>query len=166
MGNKQKAMLDALMGPSRNKAAHERTGEDFMEENVCKHYLVGYCPDSALGKLCEMQLETVTRNPLRPQPCAKTHSSGLKAELEKHPYSAQHQSQYEESLLKRMEQIADEAAQRTHIEKRKCRPRETVIKLDDRLKRRESEYKKELQDHMASAKAKGELGDVAGSQEA
>jgi len=42
-------LLDSLMGQTRNvdlKEAKKKKGQNFKEENVCKFYLVGFCPQN------------------------------------------------------------------------------------------------------------------------
>ena len=43
--NKQKAMMDALMGACRDTSRKDKTGEEFADGENCKHYLIGFCPD-------------------------------------------------------------------------------------------------------------------------
>lgn len=141
------------MGPSRNKSAKNRTGEDFKESNVCKHFLVGFCPSAMLGK----KAEHVPR-------CAGLHSLALKEELEKHPDSAKHRKEYEEAFFNKLEQICADADTRASKEKRKARPHEIITKLPEHLKIKVQVYEEARRDRLKEAEEKGKAGDVEGSQ--
>lgn len=71
--NKAKAMLDALMGPSRDISAKERK-DDWKERTVCKKFLVGFCPydKAVLGGRRGFE------------PCAKIHNEILRAAFNEH----------------------------------------------------------------------------------
>lgn len=133
-----KDLLDSLMGPSRNVSANLRTGEDFLGENVCKHFLVGCCPASLLKKV-----EHVA-------PCRLLHSVALKEELDKHPQADKYRGEYELSLLRRMEEICAEADARASREKRKCRPAETLVKLPEHLKIKVQAYEEARKDNLCA----------------
>lgn len=156
-----KDLLDSLMGPSRNLSAKSRTGEDFMGPNVCKHFLVGFCPTTILGKKTLQKLPTgVEAVP----PCTKMHSLALKEELEKHPQSEKYKKEYEEGFLRRLEEICSEADARGSREKRKCRPQEVVTKLPEHLKIKVQVYEEARRERLAEAQERGKSGDIEGSQ--
>lgn len=68
-----KAMLDALMGPSRDVSAKDK-GVDWKERTVCKKFLIGFCPydKSCLGGRRSME------------PCPKIHNEILRGTFEAH----------------------------------------------------------------------------------
>eukprot|EP00443_Scrippsiella_acuminata_P098011 CAMPEP_0115634216 /NCGR_PEP_ID=MMETSP0272-20121206/32469_1 /TAXON_ID=71861 /ORGANISM="Scrippsiella trochoidea, Strain CCMP3099" /LENGTH=307 /DNA_ID=CAMNT_0003071043 /DNA_START=80 /DNA_END=999 /DNA_ORIENTATION=- len=148
-----KDLLDSLMGPSRNLSAKNRTGEDFKEPNVCKHFLVGFCPTSVLGKKVE-----------HVPPCKLLHSLALKEELDKHPDSAKYRKEYEDAYLRKLEEIVADADARAAKEKRKARPHEIVTKLPEHLKIKVQVYEEARRDRLREAEEKGRAGDVEGSQ--
>merc|ERR1711862_912348 len=94
--NKAKALLDSLMGPSRDVAKKDKKNDEFLEKKVCKQYLIGCCPHAVLGP----KLEAIRQNPadfcvcegvifdrpscLNPDGCSKLHSQGLKEQFKQH----------------------------------------------------------------------------------
>lgn len=116
---KARAMLDSLMGPSRDQSLTERSGEEFREANVCKHYLVGYCPDTVLGKKLAACRAEFDRPSIVNPGCTKLHSVALRTEYQQHKDFAKFQREYEESLLKYLESIVREADGKAMYEKRK-----------------------------------------------
>lgn len=91
-----RALLDSLMGPSRDKD-QQKDGirEGFKEKAVCKHYLAGLCPNNWF-KNTKREMEH----------CAKVHSDQLIEELKAHPETGRYTAEYEEGLLKYLEDIA------------------------------------------------------------
>jgi len=50
-------------------------------------------------------------------PCKKTHSLGLKDEFEKHAKTEIYRKEYEDSLIRRLEDIVSEVDKRVSVEK-------------------------------------------------
>jgi len=164
--NKAKAMLDALMGPSRDVQKKDKPNDEFKDRNVCKLYLVGCCPDAILGK----KLEAIRQSPasfsispgvifdkasvLNPKGCEKLHSQGLRTQFAEHPETAKYRRQYEEELQRFIREIIIEAESKSSHEKRK---REALGNIPDteklcdvcglRYKLQRKEYGIEVQDH-------------------
>merc|ERR1712107_778266 len=71
--NKAKAMLHALMGPSRDLAPSDKK-EDWRDRKVCKAFLVAFCPyeKSMLGGRRNFEV------------CDRIHNEMLKVEFNKH----------------------------------------------------------------------------------
>lgn len=155
--------MDKLMGPSRNMAKNERTGEEFKEENICKHYLVGFCPDGVLGKVVAKEMEFST-HPLRPIPCTRVHSLGMKQEFESHPKAEEFRKQYEDGLRRRIEEIISECDRREAIERKKCKPKESTVRLPDSLKMKIHDYEITHRKLLKEAAELGEKGDVKGAE--
>lgn len=188
--NKAKAMLDALMGPSRDISKKDKPNDEFKDKNVCKYYLVGCCPDAILGK----KLEAIRQSPasynispgvifdkasvLNPKGCEKLHSQGLRTQFAEHPDHAKYRRQYEEDLLKFIREIIIEAESKASHEKRK---REALGNTPDteklcdvcglRYKLQRKEYGIEVQDHhdesefhIAMAKMRKRLEDLSQKQ--
>lgn len=128
---------------------------------MCKPYLVGFCPDSVLGKKIETLHETLSL-----QPCTKLHSVALKEEFLKHPEVDRYRKEYEEGFLKRLEEITAEADSRAMREKRRRRPKETVTRIPEHLKVKVQAYEQDRREALKEAEELGSKGDVEGSQEA
>lgn len=148
-----KALLDSLMGPSRNVSDKDKTGEDFKAKDVCKDYLVGFCPRNNLfsGRVTGQRKQLGI--------CNKVHSNALRGEFQRHPNEKYLRREYEEAYLRTLSNIAAEADQCVAREKRAARPAGTIMSIPESLKpkveRLEEEYKKLL-----------EKADVNGSEEA
>lgn len=153
--NKAKALLDSLMGPSRDVSLKCRTGEDFKEDTICKHYIVGFCPTSVLGKNCEFL-----------PACKKVHSIALKEEFERHAQVEKYRKEYEVAFARKLEDICSEADTRGSREKRKVRPRESIVKIPEHLKLKMQAYEESRKEKLKEAEDKGSEGDVAGSLDA
>lgn len=166
--NKQKAMMDKLMGISRDKAASEKTGLEFNDPVICKHHLTGFCPDGLIGRQVQKDRNPLDVTDTMPVPCTKTHSNAMKAEFEVHADVEKWRKKYEASLLRRLEEIVSECDRRVFFGKKKCEPtREPEFKLpDSKLEAIYVQYKAEKDAFTKEAADKGEAGDVAGSQAA
>lgn len=153
--NKAKALLDSLMGPSRDLSSNEKKGEDFKADNVCKMYLAGFCPDHLLSK----RVETI-------KPCTRIHSQPLKDELESHPDKEKFKAQYERELLHYCLDLVAEVDQTVSIEKKKCRRRETVVKVPEHQQPILQEHEQDRKVKIAMAERLGNEGDVDGATKA
>jgi len=74
-------MLDSLMGHSRDQslsAAKQNKGKNFTQDNVCKYFLLGFCPLNELAASKMLGKRNISE-------CHKTHSEAMKAEYESHP---------------------------------------------------------------------------------
>lgn len=164
--NKQKAMLDALMGLSRNVADKDKTGEDFLQASACKHYIVGLCPDALVGALVAKERDEEAKHKDMPAPCKKTHAALMRQELEGHPEVKKHRREFEQSLLRRLEDISADADRLYSVEKRKVRAKESYVQLPDSIRdeiyRLQDKHKQGLTD----AEEKGVQGDIEGAQTA
>eukprot|EP00931_Biecheleriopsis_adriatica_P064280 TRINITY_DN39086_c0_g1_i1.p1 TRINITY_DN39086_c0_g1~~TRINITY_DN39086_c0_g1_i1.p1 ORF type:complete len:366 (+),score=123.83 TRINITY_DN39086_c0_g1_i1:70-1167(+) len=69
-----RAMLDALMGPNRDKAPGETKQEDWRDRKVCKKFLIGFCPydKAVLGGRRSIE------------PCSKIHNEMLREAFNGH----------------------------------------------------------------------------------
>eukprot|EP00927_Polykrikos_kofoidii_P007158 TRINITY_DN1290_c0_g1_i2.p1 TRINITY_DN1290_c0_g1~~TRINITY_DN1290_c0_g1_i2.p1 ORF type:complete len:301 (-),score=60.21 TRINITY_DN1290_c0_g1_i2:71-973(-) len=92
-------LLDSLMGSHRNvdrKLAKAKQGQNFLEDNICKLYLLGFCP----------QHEDLFHSTKRDiGSCPKVHSDAMKAEFEAHPESARYRVKYERDLRHYLEEL-------------------------------------------------------------
>merc|ERR1719210_550106 len=82
-------LLDSLMGTRRNASlrdAQKTKGENFKDDDICKFYLLGFCPQHE-------QLFISTKRDLGD--CNKVHSDALRGEFEAHPEHARYRRRYE-----------------------------------------------------------------------
>ncbi|CAE7231481.1 Luc7l3 [Symbiodinium necroappetens] len=109
-----RAMLDALMGPSRNQdqATKDTETPDFADEKVCKNFLVGFCPH-----------DWFTTSRRKMPPCNKIHSEVLRDTFEAHPEVAKYRRAFEEQFLKYLAKVTRECDMFIGREKIKCRPK-------------------------------------------
>mmetsp|Transcript_18617 Transcript_18617/g.34939 ORF Transcript_18617/g.34939 Transcript_18617/m.34939 type:complete len:335 (+) Transcript_18617:69-1073(+) len=109
-----RAMLDALMGPSRNQnqLSKESDSPDFADDKVCKNFLVGFCPHDWF---------TASRRKL--PTCSKIHSDVLRETFESHPDMAKYRRRFEEQFLQYLEGVTRECDLFIGREKIKCRPK-------------------------------------------
>mmetsp|Transcript_81763 Transcript_81763/g.243841 ORF Transcript_81763/g.243841 Transcript_81763/m.243841 type:complete len:357 (+) Transcript_81763:142-1212(+) len=92
-------LLDSLMGSHRNvdrKEAKARKGQNFKEENICKFYLLGFCPQH------EDLFHSTKRDIGK---CHKVHSEAMKLEFEAHPDRERYQQEYERHLRCYLEEL-------------------------------------------------------------
>jgi len=159
--------MDKLMGIGRDKSEKDKTGDEFNDKSICKHYLVGFCPDGLIGKRVQKDRNPMDVTPTMPVPCTKTHSNAMKEQFEKHPEPEKYRREYEASLLRRLEEIVSECDRRVFFGKKKCTPpKDPEFKLTDaKLERVYKEYKAEKDELTKQVVVKGEAGDVKGAQE-
>jgi len=94
-----KKLLDSLMGTHRNvdrREAKARKGNNFKEVNICKFYLVGFCPKH------EDLFHSTKRDIGR---CPKVHSEAMKLEFEEHPDKDKFMGEYERQLKNYLEEL-------------------------------------------------------------
>lgn len=150
-----RALLDSLMGPSRDQAPSEHKGEDFLSDKVCKKYLVGFCP-SAWFKATKREME----------PCELIHSDVLREEFDKHPKADRYRREYEAQLLTFLEAAVREADMWLQRERQDCRQggRELRVPLEEKA---EMEGMKAKAATLTKRSGKlAEAGELAASQEA
>mmetsp|Transcript_14605 Transcript_14605/g.28758 ORF Transcript_14605/g.28758 Transcript_14605/m.28758 type:complete len:422 (-) Transcript_14605:58-1323(-) len=127
-----RALLDALMGPNRNskpQANSKRGGPpDFADRNVCKNFLVGFCPHDWF---------TTAKRQLKP--CHKIHSEVMREQFEAHPDTDRYRAEYEEDFLNYLEVVARDCDAYIARERPKCRAKGSggkVVRLPPDLKKR------------------------------
>lgn len=104
-----KKLLDSLMGTHRNADFQEfekRKGQAFKEDNICKYYLVGFCPQ--YSDCTERQLGD----------CSKVHSDALKEEFESHLERDRYAADYEHKLRGYLEELCLRAEERVTRKKK------------------------------------------------
>merc|ERR1712187_1049742 len=96
-------MGDSLMGPSRDKDVEEnKKGDGWKEKNVCKRYLVGFCPNNSQDNWFHNTRRDTGM-------CYKVHSDRLRSDFEAHPDKGKYQQDYEKDFLSYLESLVHEA---------------------------------------------------------
>merc|ERR1719265_2051644 len=113
-----RALLDALMGPNRNRkdSAASKGVPDFEDKTVRKYFLVGFCPHDWF---------TMAKRQLKP--CTKIHSEIMRDQFEMHPDVGKYRSVYEEEFLAYLEKIAADCDAYIVRERPKCRQRGSKV---------------------------------------
>jgi len=92
-------LLDSLMGSHRNldrKEAKAKKGHNFKEDHICKHYLIGFCPQHE-------QLFHSTKRDIGE--CKKVHSDAMKDEFEAAPDKDKYRIEWEAKLKNYLEEL-------------------------------------------------------------
>lgn len=153
-------LLDSLMGPSRDKSAEEQQkGDGWKERNVCKRYLVGFCPNNAQDNWFHNTRRDVGT-------CSKVHSDRLKDDFEKHPDRERYQYDYEKDFLDFLEGLVREADAWIAREKGNCAAPGTRTKMTPTLKTKMVEMQEKSEKLMQQAEDLAEKGDVNLSKQA
>jgi len=131
-----RALLDALMGPNRNKKGEDKKGEasgepEFADRSVCKDHLVGFCCRDWFS-LPKRQLD----------PCKKVHSDFMKTQFESHSDMKMYRAWWEEDFLAYLERAALDCDQFIMRERAKCRPKGTGPRLPGDVKEKIEELQK------------------------
>lgn len=117
--DRTRALLDSLMGPSRDVAKKDKTGEpDFLRDDVCKFYLIGFCPHALLGKKIKETKAEFDRESML-QPCTKLHAIGLRGEFQQHKDHEKWKHRFEADLAKFLYRAVEEVEAKIAHEKRK-----------------------------------------------
>eukprot|EP00927_Polykrikos_kofoidii_P062970 TRINITY_DN57783_c0_g1_i1.p1 TRINITY_DN57783_c0_g1~~TRINITY_DN57783_c0_g1_i1.p1 ORF type:complete len:287 (-),score=52.76 TRINITY_DN57783_c0_g1_i1:22-807(-) len=153
-----RALLDSLMGPSRDKSFEEQQKNDgWKERNVCKRYLIGFCPNN-----CNDNMFHNTRRDTGM--CTKVHSDRLKQDFEGHPDRTRYEPEYEKDFLIYLESQISEADAWIAREKGNCAGPGKVTKLTEGQKQTIGRMQREADDAMKEAEELAENGDVSASQ--
>mmetsp|Transcript_96348 Transcript_96348/g.267725 ORF Transcript_96348/g.267725 Transcript_96348/m.267725 type:complete len:340 (+) Transcript_96348:72-1091(+) len=161
-------LLDSLMGTSRDAALEEAKktkGKNFTADNVCKHYLLGFCPQYELGNS-----KLTTKRNLGE--CHKVHSDAMKSEYEAHPDKEKYRTEYEKQFLPFLESQVREAdawvaRERANVQKTAAAgaiEKTTINTMPDAVKEQVAELTKDMNKMMASAEDLAEKGDIEGSR--
>lgn len=97
-----KALLDSLMGPSRDKAKKDQRSDEWKEKNICKRYLVGFCPNRPEDNWFHNTKRDVGL-------CNKIHSDALKENFVSHPERGKYEEEYTLEFLRFLESMTAEA---------------------------------------------------------
>jgi len=114
-------LLDSLMGSHRNvnrEEAKARKGNNFKEDNICKLYLIGFCPQH------EGLFHSTKRDIGK---CSKVHSEAMKSEFEEHPDKEKYMREYKRQLKNYLEELVRGADERVAREKRNIQAAKQLI---------------------------------------
>lgn len=160
-------LLDSLMGQARDvdlNEAKKNKGKNFTQDKVCKHFLLGFCPQ---WELANSKL-TTKRNLGE---CCKVHSEAMKREFEEHPEKEKYQAEYERAFLPFLEGQVREAdawvaRERANAQKAEATAREktTVQTMPANVKEQIVQLEADMNKMMASAEELAESGDIEGSK--
>lgn len=149
-----RALLDSLMGPSRDAAAVDQKGEGFLDKNVCKRYLCGLCPNDWF-KSTKREMDT----------CGKIHSDQLAEEMRAHPQAARYVAEFEQELFTFLEEICSDADRWVARERKNLRGPGIELQLSVGHQRSLSEKKGKYKDLIDESTRLGEAGEVQKSSE-
>mmetsp|Transcript_113944 Transcript_113944/g.322585 ORF Transcript_113944/g.322585 Transcript_113944/m.322585 type:complete len:336 (-) Transcript_113944:177-1184(-) len=160
-------LLDSLMGQTRDASlseAKQNRGKNFTQDNVCKFYLLGFCPQHEL-----QNSKLTTKRNLGD--CHKVHSDAMKAEFEEHPDRAKYQAEYERMFLPFLEGQVREAdawvaRERANAQKAEANSREktTINTMPASVKEQLDQLNDDVNKMMAAAENLAEKGDIEGSK--
>lgn len=156
-----RALLDSLMGPSRDKSAEEQQkGDGWKEKNVCKRYLVGFCPNN--------QQDNWFHNTRRKDinVCCKVHSDRLRADFEKHPDHDRYEAEYEKDFLEFLEGLVREADAWISRETGNCQGPGKVTKMPAKTREKMVELQERSEQMLKQAEDLAEKGDLTASKQA
>eukprot|EP00922_Rhytidocystis_sp_ex-Travisia-forbesii_P069160 GHVS01103184.1.p1 GENE.GHVS01103184.1~~GHVS01103184.1.p1 ORF type:complete len:445 (-),score=95.11 GHVS01103184.1:1154-2488(-) len=153
--DEMRAMLDSLMGRDRDRLTSSGEKSSFRDEDVCKHYLVDFCP-------CE--LFPNTKSDLGR--CTKVHSDGLKELFEKDEDQTYWRAVYEVDFIGYLEKLISQVDQKiTKANSRLTQPiPERQLPQDKQEKL--DKINAQIADLLKEAETKGEEGDVDGATNA
>ncbi|CAK0805862.1 unnamed protein product, partial [Prorocentrum cordatum] len=100
------------------KEAAKRKGRNFLEDNICKHYLLGFCPQH------EDLFHSTKRDIGK---CQKVHSEAMKTEFENHPDHKKYRAQYEERLRHYLDELVRSAEEWASKERRNIKAENLAI---------------------------------------
>jgi len=156
-----RALLDSLMGPSRDKSAEEQQkGDGWKANNVCKRYLVGFCPNS--------QQDNWFHNTRRKDinVCCKVHSDRLRSDFEKHPDHDKYEAEYEKDFLEFLEGLVREADAWISRETGNCAGPGRVTKMPPSARQKMVEIQERSEQMLKQAEDLAEGGNLTASKQA
>lgn len=153
-------LLDSLMGPSRDKGKEEQKRADgWKESNVCKRYLVGFCPNNSQDNWFKN-----TRRDLIIGTCDKIHSDRLKEQFLAHPERNKYEPQYTKDFLRFLEGMVFEADAWIAREQRNCKPAGKEVRIPPEVWSNIEEMQKQSEVLLKTAEDLAEKGQIARSK--
>lgn len=154
-----RALLDSLMGPSRDKNLEEQNaGEDWKDKNVCKRFLVGFCPTNAQDNWFHntRRKDVVV--------CTKVHSERLREDFEKHPQHERQRVEYEREFLGYLEGLVREADAWIARETANCRESGTMLKMTTNTWQKMKDMEERAEQMLKQAEELADQGNLAASK--
>lgn len=152
-------MLDSLMGPARDAAAKDQKDDGWKEKNVCKRYIVGFCPNDAKDNWFHN-----TRRDIGV--CNKIHSDRLKQDFEVHADRERYEPDYQKEFLSFLEGLVREADAWIARERGNCQPPGKRTKIPEKTRDRMVEMQDQSEALLKKAEELAENGDMLGSKQA
>lgn len=154
-----RALLDSLMGPSRDKKASEQVKDEWKEKNVCKRFLVGFCPNSSQDNWFHNTRRDIGT-------CNKVHSDALKTDFEKADDHTKYRAEYERDYLNFLEGLVREADAWITRERGNCAPAGKITRLPPGMKQKLIDMQEQSEELLGTAEDLAEKGEVGQSKEA
>lgn len=152
-----KALLDSLMGPERDKAKKDQKTDAWKERDVCKRFLVGFCPND--------QHDNWFHNTKRDIGiCCKLHSERLRQDFESHPDRKKYEAGYQQDFLRFLEGLNAEADACVAREKGKCAAPGKMAKLTEDQKETVANLQKQADEKMKEAEDLADKGQIVASK--
>mmetsp|Transcript_54944 Transcript_54944/g.154127 ORF Transcript_54944/g.154127 Transcript_54944/m.154127 type:complete len:282 (+) Transcript_54944:115-960(+) len=156
-----RALLDSLMGPSRDKSLEEQQQTDgWKARDVCKRYLIGFCPTNVQDNW----FHNTRRKDV--QPCSKIHSDRLRTDFESHKDRDKYLREYEKEFLDFLEGLVREADAWISRETANCVGPGRVTKLPPVVKAKLVEMQASSELLLKQAEELAEQGSVEASKRA
>eukprot|EP00927_Polykrikos_kofoidii_P063516 TRINITY_DN58347_c0_g1_i1.p1 TRINITY_DN58347_c0_g1~~TRINITY_DN58347_c0_g1_i1.p1 ORF type:complete len:338 (+),score=62.87 TRINITY_DN58347_c0_g1_i1:181-1194(+) len=160
-------LLDSLMGQTRDASLEEakkNKGQNFKQESVCKHFLLGFCPLDELAASKMLGKRNINE-------CRRTHSDAMKVEFEGSKDFEKCKMEYERALLPVLEGLVREAdawvaRERANVQRTELTTPEktTVNNMPPTVKEQHEQLTEDMNKLMAAAEDIAEKGDVDGSK--
>eukprot|EP00392_Amoebophrya_sp_AT5.2_P017268 g17598.t1 len=110
-----RALLDSLMGSSRNEGPASKTKEHYTDRNVCKFWLIDFCPHECFHTT--VTGKAAVNSPLGE--CPKVHSDFIRQQFKNDSVKGPKRRRiYERDLLKYLKKLVYECDQKRDREKR------------------------------------------------
>lgn len=154
-----KALLDSLMGISRDKQAKDRRTDEWKEETICKRFLVGFCPVDYKTNWFHNTKRDV-------ELCFKFHSERTKQDFEAHPDRSKYEGEYQAEFLRYLETLTVQADAHGVREKSHCAVGggAKVCRLTEGQKQCVARMQEAAQSHLAKAEELADKGQLTASR--
>ncbi|CAD7929139.1 unnamed protein product [Amoebophrya sp. A120] len=120
----QRALLDSLMGASRNDAKASK--EHYTDRNVCKFWLIDFCPHECFHT--SVTGKAAVNSPLGE--CPKQHSMHLKTQFQEDTKDGEkNRREYEKDLLKYLDRMVSECDAKVQRERRHLESKGSLTKI-------------------------------------
>ncbi|SBS86631.1 U1 snRNA associated protein, putative [Plasmodium ovale] len=143
-----RSLLDSLMGKDRNET-DSRKKYSFKDENVCKYYLIDFCPHDLFPN---------TKSDIGR--CKNIHSDVLKEQLESHENYKYYLAKYQQKFMKALEKIIEVADLKIARSKEKLKHMSEISKNTVDKKEKIESINSHICDLLKQAEEAGEKGDL------